>query len=280
MASRSCSRWASARASSSAWASAAARAKAAARATWSARSRWDRQLERFGFGLGQHLGRLARALGLALAFAREDGDTGVGTGAVQHFFTGGMHCSDTLCSLQARLLRFGHQFIGRMRGLGGQPGIGLGQFSGALARFLLQAAPGFGSEAHVRVGLDAGAQVGGFLAYGFQALGAGHGSGTQCFQAIAIGLDGVFRCLRTGQRGGCRLRIHGRAFLGHRAGTRFGMRPVFRGKRRLGFRLDPCNRFLDGVHIHRPALGRQIDVQVGVIVWGKDRVPSFSLGKK
>jgi hypothetical protein len=60
-------------------------------------------------------------------------------------------------------------------------------------------------------------------------------------------------------------------FFGHRARARFGVGTVFGCKRCLRFRLDTRNRFLDRVHVHRPARGRQADGHIGVVVWWQYR---------
>ena len=80
------------------------------------------QFERFGFGFGQQFGGLARALGLALAFARQRGHAGVGAGDVQHFFLGGVHRGDPFDRLQAGLLGVHFEVFDGARGAFGHLG--------------------------------------------------------------------------------------------------------------------------------------------------------------
>ena len=229
------------------------------------------QFEGFGLGLGQHFRGLARTPGLAFALARHDGHARIGTGAVQHFFARGVDGGNALGSLQAGLFSFRHQIVGGAGSLDGQFGVGFSQFGRALAGLFFQPAARFSRQANVRVGFDAGAQIGGFLAHGVEALGTGHRRRAQGFEPIAIRFDGVFRRLGTGQGSGCGLGIHRGPFLGHGARAGFGVGAVFGGERCLGFRLDARNRFLDCVHVHRPARCRQADGYIGVVVWWQYR---------
>ena len=106
----------------------------------------------------------------------------------------------------------------------------------------------FGGQLDLGVGFDAGAQFGGFLAHGFEALGAGLGGGAQGFEAVAVGFDGFFGGLGVLQRGGGGGGVHRGALLGQRAGARFGVGAAFGGARRLGFGFDAGDGFLDGAH--------------------------------
>jgi hypothetical protein len=130
----------------------------------------------------------------------------------------------------------------------------------------------------VGVGFDAGAQLGGFLAHRLQALGGGLGGRAQGVDAVAVGLDRLFRRVRVRQRGGGGLGVDRGALLGQGAGARLGMGAVLGRHGRLGFRLDPRDACLDRALFQLFALrldtwrrvlvrgGHQVDREIGVIV--------------
>ena len=118
IASRSCSMWASARASSSARASAAARAKGPLSAIWSARSRC-KVSSSASLRLRPAFAAVLRAAVWAWR-SRSRASTATRASAVamrEHFFLGRLHRGDPLDRLQARLLGLHHQFFGGARGL-------------------------------------------------------------------------------------------------------------------------------------------------------------------
>jgi hypothetical protein len=238
----------------------------------------QRQFQRLGFDFRQLLGSLARGLLKALAFARQDRDPGVGAGAVADFFARGMHGGDPLGGLQARLFGMLRQLVGLARGPFRQFGVASGLLFGAAARLFLGPRARLGVQADLGVGFHACAQLGRFLAHRFEALGRGFGGGAQGVDAVAVGLDRLFRGLGVRQRGGGGFGVDRRAFLGQAAGARLGMGAVLGRDRRLGLGLDPRDALLDRALLQLLALrldaGRrmlvrcwhQVDREIGVVV--------------
>ena len=214
-----------------------------------------RQFQRFAFRFGQHLRRLARAVGVALAFARQHGDTGVGRGDAHHFLLGRLHGGDALDGLQARLLRLHLQFLGGAGRLFRQFRLHRHLFAGAQAAFLLGAGARLGGQADFIVRFHAGAQFGRLLLDRFQAGHAGLRGGAHGFQALAVGGDGFLGRLRVLLRGGGGGRIDGGAVLCQRAHARFGQGTALCGAGGFRFRFHAGDRLVDGLQFHFLAFG-------------------------
>src|SRR5471032_1938685 len=211
------------------------------------------QLQRLGFGVGQHLRGLARGVGVAFAFARQRGDARVGRRDADHLFARGLHGGDAFDRVQPGAFGLRVQLVGGARGLLRQLRFDGDLFGGALAVFFFLFGALLGGDADRGVGFDAGAQLGRLLLDRFEAGHAGLGGVAQRFEALAVGGDGFFRSLCVLQRDGGGGGDHRGAVLGQRTGARLGVGAVLGGAGGLGVGFDAGDRLVYGFHLHRRA---------------------------